>query len=98
MGDRTASSGTTTSIASSTNSQSFLGTTGGRCGGTIANNSTAVLYVLLGSGTASSSNFSVALVGNTNGISYYELPFNYIGPVQGAWATAQGVAQVTELT
>ena len=89
---------TTTSFNAATTSQQFLGTTGGRCGGTVANNSSAVLYVLLGNGTASSSNFSVALVGNANGISYYELPFNYIGPVQGAWATATGQALVTELT
>lgn len=65
-----------------------------RKGGTIYNDSAAILYLLLGVGTATSSNFTVQVPPN----GYYELPFSYAGPVRGVWSSATGSARVTEYT
>lgn len=62
----------------------------------IVNNSTAIMYVLLGAGAAGPGNFTYELPAITNGVpATKELDFN--GPIQGAWAAANGSAEVTEI-
>jgi len=65
----------------------------GRLGCTIFNSGPGNLHVLLGTGTASTSVFSVRLSAGD----YYEVPFNYTGLIGGIFATA-GTAEVTQLS
>jgi len=65
----------------------------GRLGCTIFNSGPGNLHVLLGTGTASTSVFSVRLSAGD----YYEVPFNYTGLIGGIFATA-GTAEVTTLS
>ncbi len=64
-----------------------------RLGGTVYNDSIAILYLKLGTG-ASTTSFTIAL----NRYDYYEIPTNYVGNVNGYWSAATGTARVTELT
>ena len=81
------------SVAGNASSVSLLAANAARLGATIYNDSTANLYVRLGS-TASSSNFTIKLAPND----YYEVPFNYTGAINGIWDSATGNARITELT
>jgi len=65
----------------------------GRLGCTIFNSGPGNLHVLLGTGTASTSNFTVRLSAGD----YYEVPFNYTGLIGGIFSTA-GTAGVTILS
>lgn len=88
------STATQTSVAGATSSTSLLAANAARLGATVYNDSTAILYLLLGSGTASTSAYSVQLGAGA----YYEVPFGYTGAIKGLWASATGNARVTELT
>lgn len=62
-------------------------------GATIYNTDANALYVLLGGGTASATNFSVKLLTDD----FYELPPGFRGKVTGVWAgDGSGAAYVTE--
>lgn len=63
-----------------------------RLGATIYNDSTSILYVKFGTG-ASASSYTVQLPAQA----YYEVPFKYIGHINGYWVSATGHALVTEL-
>jgi hypothetical protein len=68
-----------------------------RRGATIANDSTsATLFVRLSAtaATSASGGYTVAMPAG----SYYEVPGNYTGQINGIWAAASGFANVTELT
>jgi len=65
----------------------------GRLGCTIFNSGPGTLHVILGTATASTSNFTARLSSGD----YYEVPFNYTGLIGGIFATA-GTAEVTELS
>lgn len=83
------------SIASDTNSQTLAYADPDRVGLTIFNSSTQDLYVLLQDDPAaapSDSNCTVIIATDA----YYEVPFGWRGQVHGAWASANGTAQVTE--
>lgn len=89
-----------TTVNSSASAQQLLGAADryaapGSVSVTIANNSTAILYVLIGSGTPTSSNFSFAIGGNASGVLDRSI-LDYRGPVQGIWASANGNAVITE--
>jgi len=64
-----------------------------RLGATVFNDSTALLYLKLGTG-ASTTSFTVRIAAR----GYYEVPFNYTGLIHGYWSVATGAARVTELT
>jgi len=64
-----------------------------RLGATIYNDSTSAMYLKLGTG-ASPTSFTCLVKGE----GYYELPFNYLGPINGYWVSATGTARITELT
>ncbi|NBB11817.1 hypothetical protein GVN17_19645 [Pseudomonas sp. SLFW] len=84
---------TTSSVPSSTSSTALLAANAARKGATVYNESTAVLYVKLGS-TVSASSYTAQVSAN----GYYEVPFGYTGTISGIWATANGNARVTELS
>jgi len=65
----------------------------GRLGCTIFNSGPGNLHVMLGTATASTSNFTARLSSGD----YYEVPFNYTGLIGGIFATA-GTAEVTQLS
>ena len=65
----------------------------GRLGCTLFNSGPGNLHVLLGTATASTSNFTTRLSAGD----YYEVPFNYTGLIGGIFATA-GTAEVTQLS
>lgn len=67
-------------------------------GSTVANDSTTVMYVLLGSGAASATNYTVAIDGKTSVPGVYTLPDGWTGAVRAYWASATGSARVTELS
>jgi len=89
-------SGTATqsSVASSASSVTILAANTARDGATIYNDSTQILYLLLGTGPASSTVHTVQMAA----ASYYEVPYGYTGIITGIWASANGSARVTQLT
>lgn len=94
-----AGTATTTSVASSGTSVTLLAANAGRLGGSITNDSTAILYVLLSStpaDAASTSHYTLQMAANTSGTSYFEIPSGYTGAIYGIWASANGFAKVTE--
>lgn len=86
-----------TSVASSASSVTILAANPNRRGASIANTSTAILYLRLndagGAATATTAH-SVQMASNT----YFEVPFGYTGVITGIWASANGQANVTEFT
>lgn len=80
------------SVASSTTAALLLAAYGGRQGFIITNDDANDLYVLMGDGTASSSNYSFKLAsGQDASISGYE------GPIYGVWAAdGSGSARITD--
>lgn len=88
------STATQTSVAGAAISTSLLASNAARLGATVYNDSTAILYLLLGGGTASTTVYSVQLAASA----YYEVPFGYTGAIKGIWASATGNARLTELT
>jgi len=92
--DPTASgTGTTSNVAGSVSSVTLKASNSNRLGLSIHNDSTAVLYVKLGS-TASTSSYTVRMVAQA----HYEVPYHYTGVVDGIWDSATGNARVTEFT
>lgn len=87
------STATLSNVSGSASSVNLLASNANRDGATIYNDSTAVLYVKLGS-TASTSSFTVKVAAG----GYYELPFGYTGTIDGIWSAANGSARVTEFT
>lgn len=85
-----------TTVAAVTSSVQLLAVNMDRVHGSVFNNSTATLYLLWGTGTASSSNFTVKIPPS----GFYELPrvSPFVGPLQGAWSAANGSAMITEAT
>lgn len=90
--------GTQSIVAGSTSSVTVLASNTSRNGATFYNDSTAICYLLIGTGTASSTVFSVYLGPSM----LYELPLfkggTYTGIVSGIWASATGNMRVTEYT
>lgn len=91
------STATKASVAGSASSVTILAANTARRGATITNDSTAILYLDLTGGTASTTSYTVQLAGSTtSGVSYFEVPFGYTGLITGIWASATGNARVTE--
>ena len=91
--EQPAATPTQSSVAASATSVSILASNTGRMGATVYNDSTAFLYLKLGA-TASTTSFTIRMASQ----SYYEVPFDYTGAIDGIWASANGNARVTELT
>lgn len=89
-----AATGVTTSVASSATPVTLAAASSARLGLTVYNDSTQVLYLLLGAGTASATVYTVQLMPGA----YYEMPFRFTGIVTGLWASANGFARITAIT
>lgn len=89
------STATTSQVADTASSTTLLSLNANRLGATITNDSTANLYVKLGT-TASLTDYTVRIIQ----YGYYEVPYNYTGRIDGIWATnpSSGSARITELT
>lgn len=79
-------------VSSSMSSVNVVAPNSLRKGLTVFNESSAFLYLKLGS-SASANDFSIKMAPN----SYYEVPYNYIGNIDGCWSAVDGIARVTEL-
>lgn len=90
--------GATTSVSGSASAGTLLAANTARKGATIVNDSTEILYVLLGAGTVSATVYTVALQPTGTVGAYYEVPFGFNGIITGIWASATGSARITELT
>jgi hypothetical protein len=90
-----AGTGTATSVASTiTTNTTILAANAARFGASIYNESTAVLFLLLGAGTESATVYTLQMAAG----SYYETPFGFTGIIKGHWATANGSARIVEYT
>src|SRR6266516_1683536 len=91
-----AATGTKSNVAGSASSVTILASNTNRKGAMIYNDSTAILYLDLSGGTASSSSYSVQV--SSQG--FFELPGPtiYNGAITGIWASANGSARVTEFS
>lgn len=85
--------GTTSTVAASATSATLLSANTARLGAAIYNDSSAILYVKFGT-TASTSSYEVQLAASD----YFEVPFGYVGRIDGIWSSATGNARITELT
>ncbi len=84
-----------TSVASSATDVTILASNALRKGAIVYNDSTAILYLLLSSGTSSNTNYSLQLVSQG---SIVLSQGDYSGVVKGIWASANGSARVTEFS
>lgn len=91
-----AATATQTTVNDNSSSGTILASNANRLGATIANDSSAVLYLRLSSSAATSTNYTVRMVQ----YSYYEVPSGYTGAITGIWASDpnDGGARVTEIT
>lgn len=85
--------GAVTSVAAAAADTSLLAATVGRKRLIVANDSPAIMYLLLAAGTASTSVYSVKLL--TDDV--YECD-RYTGAVRAIWSAASGNARITEYT
>lgn len=97
VSNSTSSTPTQSSVASSATNVTLLAANTARKGATITNDSSAVLYIKLGA-TASATSYTVTLAGSAGApFSYFEVPFGYVGIIDGIWASATGNARITEI-
>lgn len=94
VAQKRASTATRSSVAASATSVQLLAANASRLDSTIYNDSSAILYVALGTVAATLTNFTVPVAAN----GYYEVAYGYTGAIQGIWASAVGNARITELT
>lgn len=85
--------GTQSSVAASASSVTILAANAARKGATIYNDSSVVLYLLLTTGTASATAFTIKLAADE---SFVLGNGDYTGIIKGIWASATGSARVTE--
>lgn len=90
----TSTSVTRSIVSASTTFVPLLTLNSARKGVTIWNNSSANLYIELGTSAVTTTSFSVKVGAD----GYYELPFGYIGPINGIWDGSTGSALVREFT
>ncbi len=94
------SNGHTVVIPSTTNSVELLAANPARRGATILNNSTATLYFmfsdLVGPNSQAASLGDSAYSVDLRAGDYYEIPYGYVGPIEGKWSAQNGSAFVTE--
>lgn len=94
IGLPTSSTATPSNVNGSASSVTILASNTNRKNASVFNDSSAVLYLLWGSGTASVTNYTVQIASGQ----YYELPNQPIFTAQltGIWSSATGTARVTE--
>jgi hypothetical protein len=90
----TSSTPTVTQVPAAITSTTILALNASRKGASVFNDSTAELYLKMGTSGAAGTSFTIKLPA----YGYYEPPAIYTGGLVGAWASATGNAYVTELT
>lgn len=91
--EKRASTGTQSNVSSTvTTNTTILASNSARLGASIYNESTATLFLLLGSATESATVYTLQVPPGA----YYEVPANYTGIIKGHWSAANGSARVTE--
>src|SRR5260221_593457 len=85
---------TVTQVGSSATSATILAANANKKGTLFFNDSTAILYLLYGIGTASTTNYSVQIPAK----GYFEDPFHYTGGFSGIWSAANGFVYCTEVS
>lgn len=93
FGGSSSATATRSSVSGSTSAVTILASNTSRKGATVYNDSTALLYLGLGS-SVTTTDFTVPMPPRD----YYEVPSGYTGIITGIWAFATGNARVTELT
>lgn len=94
-GDGAVNTGTSTQVASTTSAQTILAANAARYGATVYNDDANILYLLLGTGTVTTSVYTVQVPSG----GYYEVPYGFTGILTGLWsADGAGSARVTEFT
>jgi hypothetical protein len=88
--------GTQSIVADTASSTTILASNAARRGASVYNDSSAILYLLVGTGTASATVYTCRVYQ----FGYYEVPAGYTGIISGIWATdpGDGAARVTEWT
>lgn len=85
---------TRTSVTSTvTNGTTLLAANVLRIGATVYNESTAILYLALGS-AGTTTDYTAQLQAGA----FYEVPYGFDGLINGVWQSANGFARITELT
>lgn len=88
-----AAGATVTSVNSAATSTTIIAANRLRAGVTVANTDASTLYLLVGGGTASATNYSVPIASG----GYWEAPYGFTGAITGIWASdGSGAALVTE--
>ena len=91
-----ATSATTASVPATTAPTSLLAANTNRAGASITNDSTAIMYVLVGTGTVSATNYTFAVDGKSTVGGQIDLPaWAAQLAVSAVWASANGAARVT---
>ena len=95
-GSSSSTTATRTQVADTNTDALILASNTSRVGASIQNDSSAVLYLALGTVAATTTDYSVRMVQ----YSYFEVPFGYKGQIRGIWATdpGDGAARITEYT
>jgi hypothetical protein len=94
LGERASATGTVTTVASSASNVTILAANTSRIHATVFNASTAILYLNVSATAATTAIYTVQIAPN----GYYEVPNDYQGQLSGIWASANGQANVTEMT
>lgn len=90
----TASTPVTTSVAHTASNATYLAANSSRLGASLYNDSsTTDVYLKLGA-TATVSSFTIRMAPG----GYYEVPFNYVGIIDGISSAASGNMRVTQVT
>lgn len=90
------STGTGSTVASNVAAVTLLAANSSRRGASVYYDGAAILYLLLGSGTPTSANFTVQMGAGL--YTYYEPPTGFTGIIKGIWSVAVGSAFMTEET
>jgi len=88
------STATLTNVTGVDSSTTLLSANSSRQKAYIWNNSTAILYVKLGGGTASATSCTYKMIADAQ----LELPAWFTWDVTGIWAAVNGAARITELS
>lgn len=84
---------TVTSVNSAATSTSIIAANRYRSGVTVTNTDANTLYLLVGGGTASATNYSVPIAAGA----HWEAPYGFTGAITGIWSgDGAGAALVTE--
>ena len=86
--------GTKSNVSGSASSVTILASSSSRKGATIFNDSSAILYLDLSGGTATTGSYSTQIAAG----GYYEVPGVYTGLITGIWSSGTGNARVTQFT